>query len=254
MCRQVAVQAGAGIHPFTLEPMAPLRTMIVDLENGRAHLRRQLRPLWQNAPDLDPALVRVISLPSGINLLDPLHVDYLEERCDAHQPDLVTIGPIYKMANGDPLSEEVAKKVALVLDALRAKHECALLIEAHQPYANGANRRVERPYGASLWSRWPEYGLHLGATGELRHWRGDRDERAWPTALQRGGSWPWMPAGARAVTYARIVEEIQHAGRKLSLRELEMATGAARMTIDRAIKANQKHYDQVLDDLVLGPE
>ena len=33
-----------------------------------------------------------------------------------------------------------------------------------------------RPYGASIWMRWPEFGLHITDTGQLKHWRGDRDE------------------------------------------------------------------------------
>jgi hypothetical protein len=67
-----------------------------------------------------------------------------------------------------------------------------LIIEAHSPYAESARtKRVIRPYGASLWSRWPEFGIYLGETGEIKHWRGQREERAWPHKLRWDQPWPW---------------------------------------------------------------
>jgi hypothetical protein len=76
-------------------------------------------------------------------------------------------------------------------------------------------------YGASLWSRWPEFGLHISKQGRLLHWRGARDERAWPAVLNRGGAWPWTPeTDKRAVTFASILEEVTSAGKRLSVREL----------------------------------
>jgi hypothetical protein len=103
----------------------------------------------------------------------------------------VLLGPTYKLASGDPTREEVAKAVADALDALRAEHQCALVIEAHTPYTNNSGRREIRPYGASLWSRWPEFGIFLDRNGRLEHWRGPRDEREWPSRLRRAEPWPW---------------------------------------------------------------
>ena len=39
--------------------------------------------------------------------------------------------------------------------------------------------------------RWPEFGIHISDAGQLTHWRGQRDQRAWPRTLIRGGRWPW---------------------------------------------------------------
>lgn len=100
---------------------------------------------------------------------------------------LLVIGPLYKMASGSPIDEEPARQTSRVLDELRERQGITLVIEAHCPYpSRPGGARPIRPYGASLWSRWPEFGLHLTATGELAHWRGQRDERAWPPALRRG--------------------------------------------------------------------
>lgn len=52
---------------------------------------------------------------------------------------------------------------------------------------------------------WPEFGLGLRAAHpdsgrpadevDVVHWRGARDERAWPDVLFRGSAWPWMAKG-----------------------------------------------------------
>jgi energy-coupling factor transporter ATP-binding protein EcfA2 len=249
--RQLAVQPGAGIHPFTLDEIAPVRTLIVDLENSRRHLRRQLRPLKVvTGGRLAPGMVRVLSKPAGIDLLSPVFIDWLDRHFAADEPELVAIGPLYKMATGDPKDEEIARQVALCLDELRIKYGSALVIEAHSPYATGGGKRPMRPYGASLWSRWPEFGLYLSEQGQLLHWRGARDERAWPAALKRGGEWPWTPeSNGRALTFARILEETRAVGRRLSVRELAERTGADRNQIQRAIDANRGQYDAVCEEV-----
>jgi replicative DNA helicase len=100
-----------------------------------------------------------------------------------------------------------------------------------------------------LWSRWPEFGLHLSAKGQLLHWRGARDERNWPAALNRGGDWPWTPeTDQRAVTFARILEEVQTQSRRLSERELATALDAPKTTIHRAIQANQAQFDAACEE------
>jgi len=75
-----------------------------------------------------------------------------------------------------------------------ADHNLAVVIEGHTPYsAGGSAKRPERLYGASLWSRFAEFGLHLGRDGALHHWRGPREERdGQPSsnAAERGPSAP----------------------------------------------------------------
>jgi hypothetical protein len=194
LLRQIGVQAAAGIHPFSHEPMEPIRVMIVDLENSRRHVRRQLRPLRIQAKDrLTAENLRIVIRPDGLDLLASEDRRWLEERVSANHPDIIIIGPIYKMASDDPCKEEVAKATSWMLDLLRVRYNCAVLIEAHSGHASGG-ARPERPYGASMWMRWPEFGVFLSPDGELRHWRQARDERSWPAALSRGGIWPWMPS------------------------------------------------------------
>jgi hypothetical protein len=191
--RQMAVQAGAGIHPFEGRPIEPKRVLYIDLENSRRHVRREFRAMVTTARQLGyplkPGQVFVLVKPNGIDLMLPETIEWLDQIVEETEPHIIFTGPIYKMASGDPTSEEQARAVAFALDDLREKHNVAVVIEAHTPYSGEI-----RPYGASLWSRWPEFGLYLGKDGLLKPWRGFRDEgRAWPKALLRGGTWKWSP-------------------------------------------------------------
>jgi hypothetical protein len=242
--RQMAVQLGAGVHPFTLEAIDPVRVLVVDLENGRRHVRREFRPLRVKARGAadDNVIVRVRG--AGIDLLTPEDRRWLEERVRVAKPDVIFIGPIYKMANGDPNDETTGKPISAALDYLRTQYHCALVIEAHSGHANGSTKRPERPIGWSGWMRWPEFGLYLAQEGQLRHWRGDRDQRDWPSLLKRGGEWPWIAEfRSRDVTFAKVVEEIKRAGEVLSLRELAKRLGGHHTQIARAIEANKGQWE-----------
>lgn len=192
LLRQFGFQAAAGIHPFTLAPMPPVRVLLLDLENSAGSLRRKVRALADVAKP-EPGHFRLEVRPQGLDLQVPADRAWLRQLVRANEPELLITGPIYKLTGGDPVKEEPAKLASAALDRLRVEQGCAVMLEAHVPYAaNGARVRPIRPYGASLWSRWPEFGIHLAETGALTHWRGQRDERAWPGGLLRGPEWPWI--------------------------------------------------------------
>jgi energy-coupling factor transporter ATP-binding protein EcfA2 len=254
--RQIGTQVSQGIHPFGGSRFDPVTVLLVDLENSERHLRRKLRELRLTArkargDDFDPARLLICARPKGIDLLEPYDVEWLCDGIQTTRPDILIVGPSYKMAGGDPTSEEVARCVAGTLDRIRVDYSMAILMEAHVPYAQGGGKRPQRPYGASLWSRWPEFGLHLGDNGALSHWRSQRDERAWPTKLERGGDWPWTPANADQVIFARVIEVTRERGKKVSVRDLESAIGGSKSGIDRIIRANKVEYDALLAELGL---
>jgi replicative DNA helicase len=246
LLRQVAIQAACGLHPFGGDDFPPLSVLYVDLENGVRHTRRQLRTLRLAAGDRykpTPGL-HVECRPGGLNLLDPDDGQWLLGLAKAQRADILLTGPVYKMAAGDPTLEETAKPVSAWLDRLRTEVGCALLLEAHTPYGSGGGRRPERPYGASLWSRWPEFGVFLAPDGALRHWRGQRDERDWPAALQRGGAWPWTPVTRPdELRWAKIKELCLDAGDQLSERDLAKLLGVGNGTIHRDIQKHRAEWD-----------
>jgi len=214
LTRQLAVCAAAGIHPFAWgEHYEPKRVLMIDCENSERQGRRRFRPLaaasikaQRRVPD---GGLRLIHRPEGIDLTRDNDAAWLLERVTAHKPDLLIVGPFYRLHMGDMNDERVARKVVGILDAARTKADCALVTEAHAGHGEAGKNRSVRPLGSSLLLRWPEFGYGLApdpdrlpGPGEpcrdivVKPWRGARDERNWPTHLTWGDpdGWPWQIA------------------------------------------------------------
>lgn len=252
LLRQMALQVSCGIHPFTGMAIEPKSVFLIDLENTSRHVRAKLRDMRSLLPPDRLLNARIRVHTQGLDLLRAIDQAWLEERIIVNEPDLICMGPLYKLAAGDPNEEQGARTVALFLDALRVRYGFTLILEGHSPHAVAGGRRPERPYGASLWMRWPEFGIYLSEQGVIRNWRGPRDTRAWPEALGRGqirnGEWPWTQVTSpRDLTFAEILDAVKTAGKHLSLRELEELLGTPKSNIDRAIKANQKQWTETLE-------
>lgn len=208
LVRQMAVAIAAGLHPFTMKDIQPHRVLLVDCENSERQSRRKFRPLasasiryGRRVPD---GGLRLIHRPEGIDLTRDDDAAWLMERVTAHQPDVLFIGPFYRLHNANLNDEMPARRTVAVLDAARTKVDCALVIEAHAGHAEQGRGRSVRPVGSSLLLRWPEFGFGLAPADEpapgqpcreveVRPWRGQRDEREWPTRLTWGNpdGWPW---------------------------------------------------------------
>jgi hypothetical protein len=192
LLRQFGIQLASGVHPFTHEHIDPLQVLLVDCENSARQVRRKLRDLRPPAETYIEGRLRLRILGHALELAYQEIQDDLAVRIETQAVDVLIIGPLYKLIADDPNKEVPARQVADALDRLRQIRGSALLVEAHSPYAEGnGKKRPIRPYGASLWSRWPEFGIHLGDNGELTHWRGQREERAWPAKLRWDQPWPW---------------------------------------------------------------
>src|SRR5262249_14349543 len=107
--------------------------------------------------------------------------------------------------------EGPARKLSGVFDRMVGVANSALITEAHTPHSDGPQGQLMRPYGASLWKRWPEFGFCLHplqldreVSQEAREisakmrgarfseWRGQRGgDRHWPRFLSVGGRLPW---------------------------------------------------------------
>lgn len=211
LLRQMSVTLAAGIHPFrTWEVIDPVRVLTLDCENGEAASRRKFRPLLAAADNLEQPVKRgqfhIECRPSGLDLTRPSDRAWMMRRVERVKPDVLIIGPVYRLHAGNPNDEELARKVSVVIDEARATAGCTVLMEAHAPHGNGMGPRSLRPLGSSLWMRWPEFGFGLrpveddksaqnveGARGRrVVPWRGSRDERDWPAFIKQGEKWPWI--------------------------------------------------------------
>lgn len=205
LSRQIGVATAAGVHPFTGERIDPKRVLLVDLENGTRHLRRALRGLWDHATligcPIGRGMLTVESRPSGIDLTQPEDRAWLRRLCEHVHPDLLVIGPLYRMHAADMNAEEPARLLTRTIDEIRATVGCAVVLETHAPHGQSGMVRNLRPVGSSLFRRWPEFGYGLRQSDDDGHvmslvaWRGARDERDFPDRLARGGpqEWPWSP-------------------------------------------------------------
>ncbi len=201
LTRQLALCAAAGVHPFSGQPHDPVKVLLVDLENGERMLRRHFISLRQHADWIGrPVPLRgltIESIPAGVDLATVDGEAWLTRLCEEQHPQLLVIGPLYRMHAGDMAKEEAARHLTRVVDLMRSRHRCAVLMETHAPHA-GINGRSLRPVGSSLFMRWPEFGFGIKKLTDGRYklvrWRGPRDERAWPNKLRRGGDreWPWV--------------------------------------------------------------
>ena len=204
LARQVALLSAAGIHPFSFQPMAPIKTLTVDLENPDRIIRRTGRSIAMQAMShgrVSRLNAELLTRPSGMDLLKASDRAILEETLDRVKPELVCIGPLYKafLDPGGRTSESIALEVAKYLDTIRTVYKCALWIEHHAPLGTSMTSRDLRPFGSAVWSRWPEFGISLQpdptALGayvyDVRHFRGARDERQWPTKMKRGVRFPF---------------------------------------------------------------
>lgn len=214
LCAQIGVMTAAGIHCWTQAPIPPRNVAIIDLENSARLLTRRLGMLRsaaiQSGAMVDRSRLRIHARPEGIDLTTSAHRRWLIDRCQANQTELLVIGPAYRMSagvasKGDIGGEDHARTVTKALDEIRNRCNVTLVMETHAPHGGNFGRDL-RPFGSSVWLRWPEFGIGIRKESEsqdrysVEHWRGPRDQRMWPTTLQRGRRWPWtaiMPNAGR---------------------------------------------------------
>ena len=203
LARQVAICCAAGIHPFTYQRMPRVRTLTVDLENPERIIKRTSSKIMAAAIGrgfVDDVDAHLLIKPDGLDLCSKEDRAMLEAHIERVKPELICMGPLYKsfIDSGTRTSEALAIEVARYLDQIRDVYGCALWLEHHAPLGSMGSRDL-RPFGSSVWSRWPEFGLALqpdptaleGFVYEVRHFRGARDVREWPTKMKRGTLFPF---------------------------------------------------------------
>lgn len=204
LARQVAICAAAGIHPFTFQKIPPVRTLTIDLENPERIIRRTSRSIMFQAVKHSGAKqieAHMLMKPDGLDLTSTKDRVLLESYIEMVKPQLICMGPMYKsfVDSGNRTSEALAIEVAKYLDMIRDVYGCALWLEHHAPLGSLGSRDL-RPFGSSVWSRWPEFGISLtpdptnpsGYVYNVGHFRGARDQRDWPKQMARGADWPFV--------------------------------------------------------------
>lgn len=207
LIRQMAICGAAGIHPFTHVPVDPFKVLILDCENSEPMSRRALYPMAalaaKNGNPIQRGRMAIRCKPAGLDLTQQRDRSWMLREVEAFMPEMLIVGPVYRLHAGNPNDEELARKVSAVIDEARATAGCAVVMEAHAPHGGPGAPRSLRPLGSSLWMRWPEFGYGLRPVEdemsareermrEVVPWRGARDTRDWPEYVKQGSSWPWV--------------------------------------------------------------
>jgi replicative DNA helicase len=217
---QVSCCTAAGIHPFRGEPIldgnSEMRVSIVDCENSQRQSRRRYRRMvgvvdaQRDVAQLPPVdwgkRMFVEFRTGGMDLLKGTDAAWLERYVGNTAPDILVIGPLYKLTGGANMNDEtVAGEVLRVIDGIRERHGCAIITEAHAGQGKNLDgQRYMRPRGSAVLLGWPEFGMGLRRatdpsadpnSADVISWRGQREERDWPQGLVRGhsGMLPWRP-------------------------------------------------------------
>jgi replicative DNA helicase len=213
--RQLGVAAASGRQAFDDRPTsdAGVKVMVVDAENppslARGWWDSLIRAVGKSGYPVPEDGLRIFFEPGGLDLGSRAGSGWLLRQVEKHAPDLIIIGPSYKLHVGNPNDERDARRVSDVLDKARLLNGSALIMESHSPHEDARGQRGVRPLGSTLWRRWPEFGLGLqpcdrkaepGASMfrlcDLVAWRGPRADRAWPKKLRAGdpnhSPWPWV--------------------------------------------------------------
>lgn len=198
LSRQFCLCVAAGVHPFKPhERIEPASTLLIDLENTPAMVRRQSRPLASTVArlgDWDASRAHIWRWPEGLDVRRREDAQLLERVVAQCQPKLIAIGSLWNLARRRESSWDAAAEETIdVLSRIRRRYRPAIVIEHHMPKGES-----KTPFGGQAWERFVEYGRVLTQRAanvwELESpFRGDRDVREWPAGLTRGGRLPWSP-------------------------------------------------------------
>ena len=206
LTRQFCLMLAMGVHPLDANTeIAPMRSLLVDLENpapvARRDFRRQvtqMEDLWES----DRGRAFILHKPAGMHLGDPRDRGVLRQAIEKVQPDLLCLSPLYKAYDGlDESWEQQAHGVQRPLDKLREDYNLAIWLEHHSPRGEVGKREL-RPFGSTRWARWLDYMVALQGAGEGPPYQSliwnsvQRDERKLaPARIKRGGYGEpsWLP-------------------------------------------------------------
>jgi replicative DNA helicase len=208
---QITIGAACGVHTLSqdYEQHAPLRVLVLDVENSMLQVRNNARKIY-------PYLVEMTGRKGAdlewvneryIDLANPVDAQRVVRLAKEKQPHLMVMGSVYKLASEGEKHEASFNAISRTVDRIRAETGAAVMLEAHTGHGFNNDRSKGsgmRPDGSSRWMRWPEYGYGMVPMGkqhpgviELVPFRGARDDSVeWPKGLKRGTLLPWEPIAA----------------------------------------------------------
>lgn len=191
LCQQIAIGAAIGVHPWTADTIKPRKVLYIDGENSPGIVARK-KQMAQRMVDLggDQAVENLRFRFGAVNLANPADRLRLEHHMQSWKPDLVVMGPIYKMySSGEEGSwRGEAQAVQHWIDKCRRRYNFGTWIEGHPPKGDGNGQ----PKGDSSWASWPYFGFCINLdpdsrkVAKLTPWRFPREPVIMPTEMRWG--------------------------------------------------------------------
>lgn len=200
---QICLGASMGLNTMSIgvDTHEPMRVLMLDVENDRLQVKNNMRKVYPYLNELSGGVKPLIEWVDvkDIDLSDSVERQKVIRLAKERQPHLMYMGSLYKLAPEGEKSDAQFTTVSRTVDRIRAETGTSVMIEAHTGHGMQNDRNGNmRPYGSSMWMRWPEFGLAMlpqrGKPVKIGHWRGVRsDDRHWPAGLRRGTVLPWTP-------------------------------------------------------------
>lgn len=200
---QLCLGASMGMNTLSLgvDVHDPMRVLMLDVENDRLQVKSNMRKVWPYLNELSGGVKPQIEWIDvrDIDLSDPVERQRVIRLAKERMPQLLYMGSLYKLAPEGEKVDAAFSVISRTVDRIRAETGASVLLEAHTGHGMSNDRNGNmRPYGSSMWLRWPEFGMAMvpqrGKPLQIKHWRGARsDDRAWPAGLRRGDILPWVP-------------------------------------------------------------
>jgi 5S rRNA maturation endonuclease (ribonuclease M5) len=210
LCRQIAVMTAAGMHPFTGADIDPKRVLFIDAENHPDQVLDSWAQLVglcaRHGHPVEKGMLTVLEEWESDRHLDMQSgMDWLHERVHAYRPELIVMGPLTNLAGRDLRDDEPVRRLRNAVNAARTVCNSAFVMEHHAPLKGSMDKeRALRPYGSSLFLKWPDYGYGIKPTEDptVFEWHKNRGprvrSRVWPAALREGVpnslDFPWVEA------------------------------------------------------------
>ena len=199
---QMCLGASMGINTMSanLDKHEPLRVLMLDVENDRLQVRNNMRKIYSTLREMNDVTPNIEWIDSQhIDLSDPVEQQKVVRIAKEKRPQLMYMGSLYRLAPEGDKVDAAFTHVSRTVDRIRAETGASVLLEAHAGHGLSNDRNGMRPYGSSMWLRWPEFGFGMvrhnqSGNIQLKNWRGNRsDDRQWPAGLRRGSVLPWQP-------------------------------------------------------------
>ena len=199
---QMCLGASMGVNTMSAayDEHEPLRVLMLDVENDRLQVRNNMRKIYPTLKEIrnTQPLIEWVDV-QYMDMSDPVHQQKIIRLAKERKPDLMYMGSLYRLAPEGDKVDAAFSNISRTVDRIRAETGSSVLLEAHAGHGLSNDRNGMRPYGSSMWMRWPEFGFGMvrhNKSGhiQLKNWRGHRsDDRSWPAGLRRGSVLPWQP-------------------------------------------------------------